>query len=131
MKKKYVITIIAVLSFLIILSLIFFLPPKFELKKGEEISLKYGQNYKEPGFKVTKFGKDYTKKVKVKNKVNKNKLGTYEIIYEVKIAGINFKKIRKVKISDDEKPKITLKGDKNNLSPLFYTLLFKLFLLQN
>lgn len=112
MKKKYVITIIAVLSFLIILSLIFFLPPKFELKKGEEISLKYGQNYKEPGFKVTKFGQDYTKKVKVKNKVNKNKLGTYEIIYEVKIAGINFKKIRKVKISDDEKPKITLKGDK-------------------
>ena len=112
MKKKYVITIIVVLSFLIILSLIFFLPPKFELKKGEEISLKYGQNYKEPGFKVTKFGKDYTKKVKVKNKVNKNKLGTYEIIYEVKIAGINFKKIRKVKISDDEKPKITLKGDK-------------------
>lgn len=112
MKKKYVISIIAIILLLIGIIVLFFWPPKFELKNGENITLKYGQKYKEPGYKVTRFGKDYTKKVKVKNKINKNKLGTYEVIYEVKIAGINFKQIRKVKISDNEKPKITLKGDK-------------------
>ena len=112
MKKKYVISIIAIILLLIGIIILFFWPPKFELKNGENITLKYGQKYKEPGYKVTRFGKDYTKKVKVKNKINKNKLGTYEVIYEVKIAGINFKQIRKVKISDNEKPKITLKGDK-------------------
>ena len=112
MKKKYVISIIAIILLLIGIIILFFWPPKFELKNGENITLKYGQKYKEQGYKVTRFGKDYTKKVKVKNKINKNKLGTYEVIYEVKIAGINFKQIRKVKISDNEKPKITLKGDK-------------------
>ncbi len=112
MKKKYVISIIAIILLLIGIIILFFWPPKFELKNGENITLKYGQKYKEPGYKVTRFGKDYTKKVKVKSKINKNKLGTYEVIYEVKIAGINFKQIRKVKISDNEKPKITLKGDK-------------------
>ena len=112
MKKKYVISIIVII--LLLISLIFFLfwPPKFELTKGEDITLKYGQKYKEPGYKITKFGKDYSKKVKITNKI-KNKLGTYEIIYEVKIAGINFKKIRKVKIVDKEKPKITLIGNQN------------------
>ena len=109
MKKKYVISVIAIILLLIGIIILFFWPPKFELKNGENITLKYGQKYKEPGYKVTRFGKDYTKKVKVKNKINKNKLGTYEVIYEVKIAGINFKQIRKVKISDNEKPKITLK----------------------
>ena len=71
MKKKYVISIIAIILLLIGIIILFFWPPKFELKNGENITLKYGQKYKEPGYKVTRFGKDYTKKVKVKNKINK------------------------------------------------------------
>ena len=66
MKKKYVISIIAIILLLIGIIILFFWPPKFELKNGENITLKYGQKYKEPGYKVTRFGKDYTKKVKVK-----------------------------------------------------------------
>ena len=113
MKKKYVICII--LSILIIvggISLFLFLPPNFNLKKGD-ISIEYGKKYTEPGFKVTKFGKDYSKKVKIKGKVNNKKVGTYKITYEVKIFGITFKKERTIKITDDEKPVITLIGNKN------------------
>lgn len=113
MKKKYVISIIIVLLLLIGLAIIFFWPPKFELNKSPKIELAYGEKYQEPGFKVTKFGKDYTKKVKIKNKINKNKLGTYDIIYEVKINGITYKKTRKVKLVDKEKPVITLTGNEN------------------
>lgn len=114
MKKKYVIGIIVV-TILLLIGIIFFLflPPEFKLTKGDTIELKYGEKYKDPGYKVTKFGKDYTKDIKIKNKINSKKLGTYKIIYEVKINGITFKKVRKVKLIDDEKPIITLTGNEN------------------
>lgn len=110
--KKYVISII-IIVLLISITICLFLPPKFKLNKGKEFTLKYGEKYQEPGFKVTKFGKNYTKKVKVKNQINTKKLGTYSVIYQVKIAGITFKEERKVKIVDKDKPVITLKGDIN------------------
>lgn len=113
MKKKYVIAIIISLIILIGLSIFFFWPAKFELQKGKTIELAYGEKYKDPGYKVTKFGKNYTKNVKVNQHINFKKLGTYEIIYEVKINGIKFKDKRKVKIVDKEKPIITLTGNKN------------------
>lgn len=114
MKKKYVIGIIVV-TILLLVGIIFFLflPPEFKLTKGDTIELKYGEKYKDPGYKVTKFGKDYTKDIKIKNKINSKKLGTYKITYEVKINGITFKKVRKVKLIDDEKPIITLTGNEN------------------
>ena len=114
MKKKYVIGIIVV-TILLLIGIIFFLflPPEFKLTKGDTIELKYGEKYKDPGYKVTKFGKDYTKDIKIKNKINSKKLGTYKIIYEVKINGITFKKVRKVKLIDNEKPIITLTGNEN------------------
>lgn len=114
MKKKYVIGIIVV-TILLLIGIIFFLflPPEFKLTKGDTIELKYGEKYKDPGYKVTKFGKDYTKDIKIKNKINSKKLGTYKIIYEVKINGITFKKVRKIKLIDDEKPIITLTGNEN------------------
>ena len=66
MKKKYVISIIIIILLLISLAVLFFWPPKFELTKGQNITLKYGQKYKEPGYKVIRFGKDYTKNLTVK-----------------------------------------------------------------
>ncbi len=112
MKKKYVIGIIIIIILLISSATLFFWPPSFKLK-GNNITLKYGQDYKEPGYTVTKFGKDYSKKVKIKDKINPKKLGTYEIIYELKLHGITYKQIRKVTITDKEKPKITLNGNQN------------------
>ena len=113
MKKKYVIAIIVSLIILIGLLIFFFWPAHFELKQGKTIELAYGEKYKEPGYKVTKFGKDYSKKVKVDKHINLKKLGTYIVNYEVKINGIKFKTKREVKIVDKEKPVITLTGNEN------------------
>ena len=114
MKKKYVIGIVSITILLIILSVIFFIPPKFELKGGKNIEIKYGEKYKEPGYKVTKFGQNLNKNVKITNKI-KNKVGTYDVIYKVKIFGITFSQTRTVKIVDLEKPVITLNGKTNVL----------------
>ena len=113
MKKKYVIGIIAIIVLFVGTMIFLFIPPKFKLNKGDTIELKYGETYKESGYKITKFGKDYSKKVKIKKNINLKKLGTYKVTYEVKIYGITFKKTRTVKIIDDEKPTITLTGNEN------------------
>lgn len=113
MKKKYVIGIIVVILLLIGTTFFLFSPPEFKLNKGDTIELKYGQKYKEPGYKVTKFGQNYTKNVKIKNEINFKKLGTYKITYEIKINGITFKKKRTIKLIDDENPVITLNGSEN------------------
>ena len=120
MNKKHI-TIICIITFFIIcltgLLIFFFWPAHFELTKGN-IILKYGKKYSEPGYSVTRFGKNYTNKVKVKNNVNTKKIGAYTAIYSVKINGVTFKKNRVIKIVDNEKPKITLKGtEKTDVCP--------------
>ncbi len=115
MSKKNII-IIGISTFLILcitgILVFFFWPAHFDLTKGN-IILKYGDTYEEPGYHVTRFGKNYTKYVKVKNNINQKKIGTYSITYSVKINRITFKKNRIVKIIDDEKPKIVLNGSEN------------------
>ena len=111
MKKSYIIVIIT----LILIGILFFFlyPAKFTLKGKQTYTLDYGKKYQEPGYKVEKFGKDYTKKVKIINKINYKKLGNYCIIYQVKINGVVFKTVRKIKLVDRKKPQITLNGDEN------------------
>ena len=113
MHKKIVIIVIISVFFLSLISIYQFYPPTFNLKKGN-IKLEYGKKYKEPGFEVTRFGRDYTAKVKVQNHINYKKIGNYDIDYKIKIGFMTFKKTRKVKIVDDEKPIITLNGDLTN-----------------
>ena len=82
------------------------------LKKGN-ITLEYGKKYKEPGYTVNFFGKEYTKDVKIKSNINLKKIGSYTVSYSVKISGITFNKKRNIKIIDKEKPKIILTGKKD------------------
>lgn len=113
MKKKVLIVVVSLLVLFIVGFLGYVvIPTKFDLKKGD-ITLNYKDSYKDPGYKITRFGKDYTDKVKVSGKVNTKKIGVYNITYQVKIDGINFKKIRKVTVKDTEKPVIKLTGSKN------------------
>lgn len=105
--KKYI--IISIVIFILILTLlILFLPPNIKIKSHETL---YGIAYT-PKYKVTRFGIDYTKKTKVTNKVKKNKLGTYKVIYKTKIGFMTFTKVDKVKVVDKTKPIITIKGAK-------------------
>ncbi|MBQ9011220.1 MAG: polysaccharide deacetylase family protein [Bacilli bacterium] len=104
MKKKYVIVLVGI----VILSLLFvlFKAPKFEIKTHEVL---FGQAFK-PDYKVTRFGKNYTKNTKISTKINTKKLGTYDVTYKVKIGLINFTKKAKVEVIDKTKPEITLLG---------------------
>lgn len=58
--------------------------PNIVLKGNNIINIKMGENYIEPGFKASdeKDG-DITNKVEVKNSIDYNKPGTYEILYKV------------------------------------------------
>jgi len=80
---------------------------------GGEVKIDYGKKYKEPGYSVKFFGKNYTKSVKVTNNINLKKLGNYSVNYSVKIGGITYKKTRTVSLIDKEKPKIELTGKKD------------------
>jgi peptidoglycan/xylan/chitin deacetylase (PgdA/CDA1 family) len=117
MNKKYVIIgiIIFIVVFLGCISIYLFWPPKFTFNNEKTITLKYGQKYQASQYKISRFGKEYTKKAKITNNINYKKIGTYYITYTVKINGITFKKQRKIKIVDKEKPKITLNGSENTI----------------
>ena len=109
LRKEVKILLIIMVLILGILGVLFHNPIK--LKKGT-ITLEYQQKYKEPGYTAKKFGKDLTKKVKVKNNINNKKLGKYKVTYSVNYKKIKYKKERKVKVEDHEKPKIILTGKK-------------------
>ena len=74
--------------------------PKIELVGDKELELTINTEYVEPGFKAidNKDG-DVTNSVKVENKIDNTKLGTYEVIYTVSdSSGNKSKAIRKVKV---------------------------------
>lgn len=106
MNKKVIVSLIV----LIITSvLIYVLMCPIKLKRSS-VEISYGQKYQEPGYTASKYGKNYSKKVKIKESINYKKLGTYKVIYSLKIGFITYKKERQVKIIDDERPKIELTG---------------------
>lgn len=81
--------------------------------KGGSVVINYGGKYKEKGYSAKLFGKDYTKKIKISNKINLKKIGRYVVNYKVKIGFMTFSKNRSVLIVDKKSPKIILKGGKN------------------
>lgn len=108
MKKK--LSLLIVLIFCLFIVIFVFANP-ISLKKGN-IILDYGKKYVEPGYSARKFGKDLTKNVKVSNNLEEDKLGSYKVVYSVKAMGINYKRYRKVLITDRVKPVIELTGNK-------------------
>ena len=109
MNKKIIIISIIAVFILTIINIIIFLPPTFKFK-SKDLTIEYGTKYQETPYKVERFGKDYTKKVTVKNNINYQKLGTYHLTYQVKIGLITFKEIRNLKLVDNTKPELILTG---------------------
>lgn len=100
-----------VLAFLVIIYSIFL--PRIVLKGESSLIINYKQKYVEKGCKATILGKDLTDRVKLKGKVNNNKLGDYKIEYIVSLFGIKFSQERIVKVRDISKPVIELNGLEN------------------
>ena len=113
MKKKknnliLISIIITIILILIALIIFIFFNPLIKIKLiGKDETIEVFTKYKDKGVKI-----EGTKnKVKITNKVNTNKLGTYTITY--KITHLKTTKIikRKVKVVDTTKPEITLQGN--------------------
>lgn len=113
MKKKktnlkLISIIITIILILITLIIFIFFNPLIKIKLiGKDETIEVFTKYKDKGVKI-----EGTKnKVKITNKVNTNKLGTYTITY--KITHLKTTKIikRKIKVIDTTKPEITLQGN--------------------
>ena len=92
--------------------------PELTLGKEAEFKQPYYIEYSEPGFKaIDSFEGDLTKNVKVEKEViNEDE---YNLIYTVKdSSGNEAKQIRRVIITDDVKPEISLNGESNMLITL-------------
>lgn len=118
-KKKIIIPITVGLSLFIVGVVILLyvnihgLESKLEIKlKGDnKVILEVGSQYKEKGSKASYNHQNITKNIKIKGKVNQNKLGTYQLIYQIKHKKIKKEIIREVKVIDKTPPEITLTGD--------------------
>lgn len=111
-SKKLIILIIILILLIIAFISLHLITPKIELNGKNEIEIPYGSSYKEKGATAKYFGSDLTKKIKITNNIDTKKIGTYEVVYEVKNSIYNIKKIRTVRVVDKIKPIITLKGEK-------------------
>lgn len=109
-KKNLILIYIIITIILILIALIVFIffNPLIKIKLiGKDETIEVFTKYKDKGVKI-----EGTKnKVKIANKVNTNKLGTYTITY--KITHLKTTKIikRKIKVVDTTKPEITLQGN--------------------
>ena len=112
MKKKLVAILLIVLLLLIIIFISFciIISTSFKLKGDKEIYLNYNDKYEELGYS-TKFNN----KVKIINNINLNKIGEYQIVYELKYLFITFKRYRTIHIIDKVSPVIKLNGEKNTV----------------
>ncbi len=103
---------VVVCMLLISCLVIYFLMPKITLKGKKEMVISCDDKYKEQGYKASYFSKNLTKKVKVKGKVNPQKLGKYKLTYYVSNGIFTKKVIRTVIVTDTTKPVIELTGGK-------------------
>jgi len=114
-KKTKRIVLSIVISFIIIAILVtvcfLFFIPNVNLLGKQVITIKLNEEYKDKGVKATYQGKDISKQVKIRGKVNSEKVGTYEISYKIKKGIFEVEKVRKVRVIDDVSPEITLTGD--------------------
>lgn len=114
-KKVIIIYSIALVILLIAISAIayYFEPPKLKLIGNTEMNISLNSNYQDEGIKSSWHKKDLSKNVKIINNVDNTKVGTYEIIYEVKHNKKTYNVKRKINIIDDIKPTINFEGEKD------------------
>ena len=117
-RLRLILKLIILVLLMIIFALFFFkkniVPTYFKLNGEELVVVNLGEDeYKEEGVKATLFGRDISKRVKIKNEINYDKLGTYDIKYRLKINELNIDKtlIRKVKIIDKIPPELTVNSE--------------------
>ena len=110
---KKLILIISILVIIVTIIMFVIINPFFKLKlvNSKNITINYGNKYKEYGVKANSLLFNLNKKVKVTGKVNVKRIGKYKLKYKVKYLFKTKKVYRTIIIVDKEKPVITLNGD--------------------
>lgn len=83
---------------------------KIKLIGKKEITLEYGEEYKDELAKAFYKNKDISKYIEVKSNFNKDKLGSYKITYSIAYKKQEKEVIRKINVIDTTKPSIELNG---------------------
>ena len=108
---KYGITCILAIFIIIMFLWLYNQPPKIHLKGETEITIQLNSPYQEFGAKVETLPFQKKKNVKIEGKVDHTKVGDYKISYTITYKNKLIKKERIVKVREQEKPVIILKGD--------------------
>ena len=120
-NKKHLIPIIIIITILLfIISLVIY--GYFHIRNGiefkingeENITLEYGNEYKEEGVIAKVRKRDISSTVITNSNIDLEKLGDYEITYYLNVKYFNYKKTltRKIHIQDTTKPELVINGDK-------------------
>lgn len=110
-KKGMLYTTIFASIILIVFLGTYILSPKITLKGKKNIKIGYGEKYEEEGATGKFFGKDITKDLKKSGSVNTEKVGKYQIKYNVKKSIFNVTVSRTIEVVDEKKPVIELTGE--------------------
>ncbi len=116
---KYLIIILLILLIIALiiggyfLKLYLYPTVSFSLKGEEKYLLSYGDKYEEAGAEAKVNGKDYNKKIKIdSSNVKVDELGEYKINYSITLPNGKQENLERIiKVVDDVKPEIKLKGD--------------------
>ena len=103
-KHKMLLIVIGII--LLILGSIYLVFPKIILKGTEYQTITYKDNYKESGYKATMLFKNISNLVSVDGSVDSDKVGTYDITYNLNYKFLTITKKRTVIVIDDVKPEI-------------------------
>lgn len=110
MKEKGLLLLLSVPILMGLFFLCTFFCMRLELKGEAEMTVLYQEEFQDPGAVGTILGKKV--EVTVHGKVDTSQIGTYELVYEMRNRiGMVRKKTRKVTVTSEEEPTITLKGD--------------------
>lgn len=97
---------------------------ELELRDGEQITLEYGEHYREPGCRVLLRGSKFWRSglelgitAGVSGSVNEQKLGKYVLDYQASFLGLEADAARIVRVVDTVCPEITLVPDGADLKP--------------
>lgn len=108
--KLSILLISLITSFILILNKV---KVSFALNGEDTLLINYGQLYIESGFEANVFNHNLNDKVEVTTDLNVSVLGEYNINYNLSYLDKEYNLVRKVKVVDNEKPMITLNGEKD------------------
>lgn len=111
MKKGTIIITLSILSFIIIISVIYNTFPRLQLNGGQNITISYRDQYDDPGVIVKNANGNYMSKIKIDSNIKTEIIGNYYIDYSLKIGGKILHVRRNVKVIDNISPVIKLKGN--------------------